>query len=194
MTDAVQPLPVTSRQARKPRGNPKADLRRYFMLAHGSHLVDTARFLCGEIIEVRARLAERFGAYCWFVDTELRQRRARPSRPDRGRAHGLARGLPALRRARQHPREDLQPLVLPLQRRRDLPREGRDLAPRRSAPTGISSGGSWKALPTAVLDGAPMRGAGIEDGARLGPRHGGDRANRRAAGRPVRVADMQGAV
>jgi predicted dehydrogenase len=39
------------------------------MLAHGSHLVDTARFLCGEITEVQARLSERFGAYCWFVET-----------------------------------------------------------------------------------------------------------------------------
>ncbi|MER9434587.1 Gfo/Idh/MocA family oxidoreductase [Mesorhizobium sp. M0618] len=70
-TDAVQPLPVTSRLARKPAGNPKADLRQYFMLAHGSHLVDTARFLCGEILAVRARLNERFGAYCWFVETEF---------------------------------------------------------------------------------------------------------------------------
>ena len=42
MTDAVQPLPATSALQRKPAGNPKADLRRYFMLAHGSHLVDTA--------------------------------------------------------------------------------------------------------------------------------------------------------
>ena len=63
MTDAVQPLPVTSKLARKPAGDPKADRRHYFMLAHGSHLVDTARFLCGEITAVRARLAERFGAY-----------------------------------------------------------------------------------------------------------------------------------
>ncbi|RWG11572.1 Gfo/Idh/MocA family oxidoreductase, partial [Mesorhizobium sp.] len=70
-TDAVQPLPVTSKLARKPAGNPKADLRQYFMLAHGSHLVDTARFLCGEITAVRARLNERFGAYCWFVETEF---------------------------------------------------------------------------------------------------------------------------
>ncbi len=69
MTDAVQPLPVASRNARKPAGNPKADLKRYFMLAHGSHLVDTARWLCGPITEVRARLSERFGAYCWFVET-----------------------------------------------------------------------------------------------------------------------------
>ena len=69
MTDAVQPLPLTSSQQKKPGGNPKADLRRYFMLAHGSHLVDTARLLCGEITEVRARLSERFGAYCWFVET-----------------------------------------------------------------------------------------------------------------------------
>ncbi len=35
MTDAVQPLLITSKLRRKPAGNPKADLRRYFMLAHG---------------------------------------------------------------------------------------------------------------------------------------------------------------
>ncbi len=69
MTDAVQPLMVTSKAARRPSGNPKADLRRYFMLAHGSHLVDTARFFAGDIVEVQARLNERFGAYCWFVET-----------------------------------------------------------------------------------------------------------------------------
>ena len=43
MTDAVQPLIVTSALATKPAGDPKADRRRYYMLAHGSHLVDTAR-------------------------------------------------------------------------------------------------------------------------------------------------------
>ncbi|WP_246703701.1 Gfo/Idh/MocA family oxidoreductase, partial [Rhizobium sp. SEMIA 4085] len=53
-TDAVQPLPITSKFARKPAGNPKADLRQYFMLAHGSHLVDTARFLCGGVAAGRA--------------------------------------------------------------------------------------------------------------------------------------------
>ncbi|HEX7108005.1 MAG TPA: Gfo/Idh/MocA family oxidoreductase [Aestuariivirga sp.] len=68
MTDAVQPLPILSAAAKKPRENPKADLRRYFMLAHGSHLVDTARFLCGDIVEVNARLTEKFGAHSWFID------------------------------------------------------------------------------------------------------------------------------
>jgi predicted dehydrogenase len=68
LTDAVQPLIVKSAAARKPAFNPKEDLRRYFMLAHGSHLLDTARYLCGEIVEVDARLSQRFGAYCWFVD------------------------------------------------------------------------------------------------------------------------------
>jgi predicted dehydrogenase len=67
MTDAVQPLPILSTAAKKPREKPKADLRRYFMLAHGSHLVDTARFLCGDIVEVNARLTEKFGAYSWFI-------------------------------------------------------------------------------------------------------------------------------
>jgi predicted dehydrogenase len=39
------------------------------MLAHGSHLLDTARFLAGEIAEVSARFSERYGALCWFVET-----------------------------------------------------------------------------------------------------------------------------
>ena len=61
MTDAVQPLPVTSAARRSRADNPKADLARYFMLAHGSHLVDTARFLCGELVEVSARLRRDSG-------------------------------------------------------------------------------------------------------------------------------------
>ena len=68
LTDAVQPAIIKSAGAKRPAGNPKADLGRYFMFAHGSHLVDTARYLGGEIVEVDARRRERFGAYCWFVD------------------------------------------------------------------------------------------------------------------------------
>ncbi|MBY3280327.1 Gfo/Idh/MocA family protein [Rhizobium laguerreae] len=71
MTDAVQPLIVTSANARKPSQNPKADLRRYYMLAHGCHLIDTARYLAGDIVSVHARLSERAGIWCWFVDVEF---------------------------------------------------------------------------------------------------------------------------
>jgi predicted dehydrogenase len=71
MTDAVQPLMVTSKAARKPLENPKADLDRYYMLAHGSHLVDTARWFGGEIAAVDARLLNRAGIRCWFVDVEF---------------------------------------------------------------------------------------------------------------------------
>jgi predicted dehydrogenase len=71
MTDAVQPLMVTSKHARKPSENPKADLDRYYMLAHGSHLVDTARYFAGEIKAVDARLLNRAGIRCWFVDVEF---------------------------------------------------------------------------------------------------------------------------
>jgi predicted dehydrogenase len=41
------------------------------MLGHGSHLVDTVRFLGGEIASIQARLLERFDAYCWFMSVEL---------------------------------------------------------------------------------------------------------------------------
>ena len=71
MTDAVQPLMVTSKAAKKPLGDPKADLDRYYMLAHGSHLVDTARYFGGEILAVDARQLNRAGMRCWFVDVEF---------------------------------------------------------------------------------------------------------------------------
>lgn len=71
MTDNVQPLPIRSKYALKPNFDEKANLERYYMMAHGSHLIDTANFLGGTIGSVRARLRKKFGAYCWFVDTEF---------------------------------------------------------------------------------------------------------------------------
>jgi predicted dehydrogenase len=71
VTDTLQPIPYTSATARKPVGNPKENKQQYFMLTHGSHLVDTARFLGGEIVSVEAKLVEKFGAYCWFVQTDF---------------------------------------------------------------------------------------------------------------------------
>ena len=68
MTDAVQPLIIRSTGSRRPDRDPKADLQQYFMLAHGCHLVDTARYLCGDIVELQARHLQRFGAHSWFVD------------------------------------------------------------------------------------------------------------------------------
>jgi len=69
-TDAVQPKPITSANAKKPQGDPKADKQQYFMLAHGSHLVDTARYFGGDILSVAARLSTKFNSCCWFVDVE----------------------------------------------------------------------------------------------------------------------------
>jgi len=68
MTDAVQPAIVASKAARRPAGDPKADRQRYLMLAHGSHLVDLARFLAGDIATLEARFREAYGARCWFID------------------------------------------------------------------------------------------------------------------------------
>jgi predicted dehydrogenase len=71
MTNAVQPLVHTGESRVRPEGDPKADRRRYYLFGHGSHLVDTARFLCGEIVSVRAQLAERYDAFSWFVCVEF---------------------------------------------------------------------------------------------------------------------------
>ncbi|MGI9252984.1 MAG: Gfo/Idh/MocA family protein [Thermomicrobiales bacterium] len=71
MTDATQPLIETSAYALRPAGDPKADLRRYYLLGHGSHLVDMAIFLCGEIGAVRARQRHAAETWTWFIETEF---------------------------------------------------------------------------------------------------------------------------
>jgi predicted dehydrogenase len=71
MTDNLQPIPITSPRAKRPLGDPKADKRRYFLLAHGSHLVDTMRFLGGDVLGAQARLVHKFGAFCWFASVDL---------------------------------------------------------------------------------------------------------------------------
>jgi predicted dehydrogenase len=65
VTENLLPIPVVTDRAHKPPGNPKADRRRYYMLSHGSHLLDFARFIAGEIESVSCRLVEKFGAYSW---------------------------------------------------------------------------------------------------------------------------------
>jgi predicted dehydrogenase len=71
MTDAVQPLIETGQGMVRPPGDPKADRRRYLVLGHGSHLLDTARYLGGPITAIRARLSTRAQTYCWFLETEF---------------------------------------------------------------------------------------------------------------------------
>jgi predicted dehydrogenase len=71
MTDNLQPILWASRKAKRPEGNPKADKRRYFLLTHASHLVDTARFLGGAMVSIRSRLAEKLSAYSWFIEVEF---------------------------------------------------------------------------------------------------------------------------
>lgn len=71
ITDTIQPLIEQSSAALRPAGNPKQDRRRYYVLGHGSHLLDTARYLGGPIKALRARLSEKAGTHCWFVEAEF---------------------------------------------------------------------------------------------------------------------------
>jgi predicted dehydrogenase len=70
-TDNLHPLIASSPQVRRPAGDPKADKFSYYLLGHGSHLVDTARFLGGDLLAVRADYQEKFGARSWFVSVEF---------------------------------------------------------------------------------------------------------------------------
>jgi predicted dehydrogenase len=71
MTDAVQPLIERGQRVLRPPGDPKADRPRYLVLGHGSHLLDTARYLGGPITAIRARLSTRGETYCWFMEAQF---------------------------------------------------------------------------------------------------------------------------
>ena len=66
VTDNLQPTFVRATDVVRPAEDPKKDRRRYLLLTHGSHLVDTARFLCGPIVQVQTQYLERADARCWF--------------------------------------------------------------------------------------------------------------------------------
>ena len=192
MTDAVQPLPIQSAQAKKPGENPKADLRRYYMLAHGSHLVDIARFLAGDLVEVEARLIEKFGAYCWFVDVVF--------------ANGAAGHLDLTVAVRMDWHEGLQ-----------LYGENGSVIAKTYNPWYYKSSdveifserdGTWRrplgadghfyrrqleGFADTILDGAPMRGADVTDGV-ASVRAMAAIAQSVRSGRAVRIADVTGPV
>ena len=67
MTDAVQPIPRTSAGARRPAADPKADPQRYAFLGHGTHLIDVALWLAGEITHVSAATARRGDVQSWLI-------------------------------------------------------------------------------------------------------------------------------
>ena len=67
LCDNVMPPLYSSGGMRRPEGNPKAVLDRYYLLAHGSHLFDTARFMLGEIESLQARLCVRGPLHSWLI-------------------------------------------------------------------------------------------------------------------------------
>jgi predicted dehydrogenase len=71
ITDTIQPIIESSAAARRPAGNPKADRQRYLVLGHGSHLLDTARYLGGPINAIRARLSTKADTFAWFLEVDF---------------------------------------------------------------------------------------------------------------------------
>ena len=192
MTDAVQPLMVKSAHSRKPPGNPKADLERYYMLAHGSHLLDTARHLAGEIIEVDARLRKRFGAYCWFVDVAF--------------ANGVIGHLDLTVSVRMDWHEGFQVYGefgsilaktynpwLYKSSDVDIFHESTGTTSRVLGADGHFYRRQLEALSDVILKGTPMTGANIDDGV-ASVRGMVAIAQSVASGQPVRLADVTGAL
>ena len=71
LTDNVMPIIYSSAAMKKPAGNPKAVLDHYYLLGHGSHLLDTALFFMGEIDRISARYAHKEGLHSWLIDCDF---------------------------------------------------------------------------------------------------------------------------
>lgn len=71
LTDNVMPILYSSEAMKKPAGNPKAVLDRYYLLGHGSHLVDTALFFMGPIDCISARYVHKEGIHSWLIDCDF---------------------------------------------------------------------------------------------------------------------------
>jgi len=192
MTDAVQPKIIRSKAARRPAIDPKADLEQYYMLAHGCHLLDVARFLGGEIVEVEARLSHRFGAWCWFVDV--------------GFASGALGHLDLTVAVRMDWHEGFQiygqngsvlgKTYNPWYFKSsdvDIFHEATGETTRVLGADGHFYRRQLEGFAATILDGAPMTGADIDDG--LASVRGMVAVARSAhSGKPVKLADATGAV
>ncbi len=164
MTDNFQPIPITSAKARRPEGDPKADRRRYYLLTHGSHLVDTARFLGGPIAGVRARLLERFGCLLLVHRGRFRRRLAGASRPPDPGARRFSGGFSGSRRERQRDRAGSSAVVSQVERRRVLSGASDRQFHRILGEDAFTYKLQIEAFAATILDGVPQVGASLDDG------------------------------
>jgi predicted dehydrogenase len=67
LTNNTMPVLYQSERMKKPAGNPKEQLDHYYLLGHGSHLVDTARFLLGDIESVTAQYVTKGKVHSWLI-------------------------------------------------------------------------------------------------------------------------------
>ena len=71
MQDNLYPIPVETAHSKRPPGDWKANRERYLLLTHGAHLLDTARFLAGEIVGVTARHRAHGQMHGWTIEVEF---------------------------------------------------------------------------------------------------------------------------
>ncbi|NLI21522.1 MAG: Gfo/Idh/MocA family oxidoreductase [Clostridiales bacterium] len=71
VTANVMPILYSSSSMKMPPVDARAVRERYNLMAHGSHLFDTARFLAGEITSLEAKYVEKGGLHSWLIGCEF---------------------------------------------------------------------------------------------------------------------------
>jgi predicted dehydrogenase len=71
MQDNLYPVPIESRNVKRPAGDWKASRQRYLLITHGVHLLDTARFLAGPLVSVHARHRAHREMHGWSIQVEF---------------------------------------------------------------------------------------------------------------------------
>ena len=164
MTDAVQPLIVHERRRAPPAGNPKAD-RAATSCWRMAAISSTPRASwAARSTRSSARLPRKLRRLLLVRRRRLRQWRDRPSRPHGRGAHGLARGLPGLRRERQRHRQDLSTPGTTRSSEVEIFPESDATWRRPLGADGHFYRRQLEGFADTVLTARPMRGADVEDG------------------------------
>jgi predicted dehydrogenase len=160
--DNLFPVPVASKGAVRPAGDQKANRQRYILTTHSPHALDLARHLAGPIEAVRARHRALGEQHAWSVELEFTSGALGHLSLISPRRGAFEEGFKIAGAGGSI--ESRLDYVWHQQDRTEIFRAATGAYERPLGPDNHSFKKQIEAFAATILDGAPQRNAGLEDG------------------------------